>query len=397
MRLRNTATRRVEPFQPADGRAVRMYVCGPTASGPPHLGHARSLVLYDTLRRRLLAKGWRVRHVMNVTDIAEEIAHRAALEGRTIEATARRYAALHLRTARRLGVLRPTRVTWASDFVPRIVRDTQALLERGLAYERAGTVYLDAQGGKLLGLVSGYGFEDVTVGSPPATARRHEADFVLWRSSHDWGLCWRSPWGLGRPGWHNQCTAMALATLGPTLDLHGGGVDLAFPHHDSEAAVAQALTAKPLSRAWLHHGHVTVWREKMSKSRGNVVLAGEAVARHGGRAVRLFLLAAPYHEALDYRARALREAAELAAAHHRALAAARRAARGARASDAWEPWLRELGEALDDDLDTPRALGLLREASASVRRGAGAPRDAAAAARALGDAGGVLGLLDAAA
>lgn len=389
MRLHDTATGRVADFAPADGRTVRMYVCGPTVYADAHLGHARSAVLYDTLRRAFALEGWRVKHVMNVTDMAEEIAHKASLEGRTIRATAQRYAAAYLRDMARLGVQRPTHITWASKHVPSMVEDIQALLDQGLAYELDGKVYLDTVKAHPLGLVSRISFPDALTGEPPRTPRRDPADFILWRNSHDWGECWDAPWSCGRPGWHNQCTAMALRTAGPTLDLHGGGIDLAFPHHDSEAAVAQALTGKPLARFWVHHGHVTVWKEKMSKSRGNFVPARTAVAKHGAGAVRLFLLSQPYRGTLDYDPRAMRSWAALALAHRKALVAQRRAARGARPSEAWDPWRKAVRASLADDLDTPRVLGLLRE---GVRRAPGSPADAAAGLRALTEAGRVLGL-----
>lgn len=382
----------MEPFAPADGKTVKMYVCGPTAYAEPHLGHARSAVVYDTLRRRFRQKGWAVEHVMNITDMAEEICHKASLEGKSIRATARKYAQAYLRDVAALHVLKPTRITWASDFVPAMLEDMEGLIDRGLAYERDGTVYLSTLKAHPLGLVSRHRFEDAVSGQPPATARDHPADFVLWRNSHDWGECWVAPWSCGRPGWHNQCAAMALRTLGPTLDLHGGGIDLAFPHHDSEAAVAQALTGEPLARTWVHHGHVTVWKEKMSKSRGNFVRARDAVARHGSGAVRLFLLSAPYRATLDYEPRALRHWGELARAHPRALRRARRRAGRARPDGAWDDWRASLGAALDDDLDTPRALGLLEELTGSLAKGPGAPRDAASAARALAEAGQALGL-----
>lgn len=393
MRLHDTAAGKVRDFAPADGTTVKMYVCGPTVYADAHLGHARSAVLYDTLRRAFAQRGWRVRHVMNVTDVAEEIAHKASLERSTIRATAQKYAATYLRDMKRLGVQRPHRITWASRFVPAMVEDVETLLDQGLAYEQDGTVFLDTAKAHPLGLVSRIRFRDATVGEPPRSLRHDPGDFVLWRNSHDWGECWVASWSCGRPGWHNQCTAMVLRTLGPTVDLHGGGIDLAFPHHDSEAAVAQALTGQPLARHWVHHGHVTVWKQKMSKSLGNFVPARAAVRRHGAAAVRLFLLSAPYRETLDYDPKAMRRWGALARDHRRALAAQRRRGRGARPSTAWAGWEGDFDAALDDDLDTPRALALLGEACTRPR---GSPADAAAGARALARAGQALGLDDAA-
>lgn len=395
MRLHSTSAGATQPFAPADGKTVRMYVCGPTVYADAHLGHARSAVVYDTLRRVFAAQGWRVRHVMNVTDMAEEIAHRASIEKATIRATAAKYAKRYLQDMRRLGVQPPSKVTWASDFIPAMVDDIEALLAKGAAYEQDGSVYFDTRAGAPLGLVSRARFADITAGDPPPrTARRDPADFLLWRNSHDWGECWFARWSCGRPGWHNQCTAMAQRTLGPTVDVHGGGVDLAFPHHDSEAAVAQALTGQPLARFWVHHGHVTVWKEKMSKSRGNFVPARDAVRKHGAAAVRLFLLSAPYRATLDYDPRAMRRWAALAQGHRRALAAARR--RGGRARPAgWDDWRKAFDAALADDLDTPRALALLEDAVARAPK-AGTPPEAAGAARSLAHAGRLLGLDDAA-
>jgi cysteinyl-tRNA synthetase len=392
VRLHDTTAGRALDFAPADGRTVRMYVCGPTVYAEPHLGHARSAVFYDTLRRRCVQQGWRVRHVMNFTDMAEEIAHRSSLEGRTIRATARRYADAYLKAMGSLGVLRPGTITWASQYVPGMLEDLGKLMDAGLAYEQDGTVFFDTVKGHPLGMVSRIRFEEAITGEPPKTPRKDPADFVLWRNSHDWGECWVAPWSCGRPGWHNQCTAMALRALGPTLDVHGGGIDLAFPHHDSEAAVAQALTGKPLSRFWVHHGHVTVWKEKMSKSRGNFVKAREAVKRHGAPATRLFLLSAPYRESLDYTPEAMKGWSGLARGFAKGLAAAQRRGGRARPSKAWQAWSEEFGAAMDDDLDTPRALAVLREGVARAAKGHEGPADAAAAARALRRAGDALGL-----
>jgi len=392
VRLHNSSTGRAEPFAPADGRTVKMYVCGPTVYAPAHLGHARSAVVYDTLKRRFRARGWRVKHTMNFTDMAEEIAHKARQERGGIRETARKYAALYLQDMRRLGVQKPSTITWASKFMPQMREDIAVLLERGLAYTDGPNVFFDTHQGAPLGLASRIDFRAATVGEAPITARKDPADFVLWRDSHDWGECWDAPWGGGRPGWHNQCTAMALRTLGPTLDLHGGGIDLAFPHHDSEAAVAQALTGQPFSRFYVHHGHVTVWKEKMSKSRGNFVLAKDATRKHGPAATRLFLLSTPYREPLDYHAEEMKPWAQLArdnAAATRGLA--KRAGRTRRdASHA--AFLDAFGAALDADLDTPRAIALLRGELDGLRKAGPSPQEAASALHGLREAGKQLGL-----
>jgi cysteinyl-tRNA synthetase len=392
VRLHNTSTGQVEAFAPADGKQVRMYVCGPTVYAGPHLGHARSAVVYDTLRRRFAAKGWRVRHVMNFTDMAEEIAHKARKEGKGIRETARGYARLYLADMAKLHVQRPTDITWASRFMPQMREDIAKLLDRGIAYTDGSTVFFDTQRGAPLGLVSRIRFEDAAVGQAPVTPRRNPADFVIWRDSHDWGECWDAPWGGGRPGWHNQCTAMALRTAGPTLDLHGGGIDLAFPHHDSEAAVAQGLTGQPLARFWVHHGHVTVWKEKMSKSRGNFVLAQDATRRHGPGATRLFLLSKPYREPLDYHAEEMQPWEQLARDHARALRTLARRAGRARGDGSHDAFLAAFDAALDDDLDTARALALLRGELDGLAKVAPGPGEAASALRGLRSAARQLGL-----
>ncbi|MCA1812677.1 MAG: class I tRNA ligase family protein [Halobacteriales archaeon] len=392
MRLHNTSSGQVEPFAPADGKKVRMYVCGPTVYAPPHLGHARSAVVYDTLRRRFAGRGWRVQHVMNFTDMAEEIAHKARQERGGIRQTARRYALEYLADMRKLNVQRPTHITWASKFMSPMREDIATLLASGRAYTDGPNVFFDTHQGAPLGLVSRIGFQDATVGAPPITARRDPADFVIWRDSHDWGECWDAPWGGGRPGWHNQCTAMALRTAGPTLDLHGGGIDLAFPHHDSEAAVARALTGKPLSRFWVHHGHVTVWKEKMSKSRGNFVLARDATRRHGPGATRLFLLSKPYREPLDYHAEEMEPWEQLAKDQAQALRALAKRAGRARGDSSHDAFAEAFDAALDEDLDTPRAIALLRGELDGLGKGPIAPAEAASALKGLQSAGKQIGL-----
>ncbi|HVL49268.1 MAG TPA: cysteine--tRNA ligase [Candidatus Thermoplasmatota archaeon] len=389
LHVHDTRTRSRRPFETLEAGKARMYVCGPSVYDRSHVGHARSYVAFDVVKRWLLAKGYDVEHVQNFTDIEENISKRALANGEPPLAYADRYIRVFFEEMDALRIVRATHYPRVSQNTERIIEIVKELLDRGLAYkvecrDGACDVYYDTSKDPTFGSLAGASLDDLVVaGAKEAGERRHPADFALWKSREDWGIAWDSPWGRGRPGWHIECTAMAIGHLGPTLDLHGGGLDLVFPHHESEAAVGRAWTGKEFSRHWLHNGFVTVTGAKMSKSKNNFVTLREALAGRDPEAVRAYLLSTQYRAPFDFDAAAIKPWEGRLAEARRAIDALAARASGAPAPNAAVDDARgRFVEAMDDDFDTPRAI----EAAFDVVRwaaGRGSQATPAEAARAL--------------
>jgi cysteinyl-tRNA synthetase len=277
-----------------------MYVCGPTVYDVPHLGHGRFTLVFDVLRRFLEFRGLAVRYVSNVTDLDDHIITRAAAEGRTEPDVASQYEAVWWEAMDRLGVKRPTESPHATEYVPDMVRLVQDLVERGLAYETDDGVYLSVERVVGYGLLAHQSLDSLRVGArvEPGEHKRSPADFALWKKAKPGEPVWDSPWGPGRPGWHTECVVMALDLLGEDFDLHGGGIDLAFPHHENERAQAVGV-GRAFARHWVHNGFVEVGREKMSKSLGNFTSLTDLLARADPRAFRLLVLRSHYRTPIE--------------------------------------------------------------------------------------------------
>jgi cysteinyl-tRNA synthetase len=385
MQLYNSLTGRKETFQPADPLRPTMYVCGPTVYSHPHIGNARPAVVFDVLFRLLMQRYGDVAYVRNVTDIDDKIMAAAAAEGVPTDVVAERYAAAYHEDMAALNVLPPTAEPYATGHLPQMIAMILRLIAAGRAYEEAGHVLFHVPSFPAYGALSRRSREEMIEGARVEVApyKRDPADFVLWKPSSAEQPGWDSPWGRGRPGWHIECSAMVEAHLGATIDIHGGGLDLKFPHHENEIAQsASAHDGVPLARFWLHNGFLDLEREKMSKSLGNVVLVRDLLREAPGEAIRYALLAAHYRKPLDW------SAAGLARAKHaldrlyltlsglsgegRAVAAAREGP-GSRpgplgATKASLPG--SLVAALEDDLNTPKAIAelfaLSRAANAST-------------------------------
>ena len=306
--LYDTLTSKKKPFEPADPSLMRLYVCGPTVYDLPHLGHVRCYVVYDVLVRHLRASGQKLCFVRNITDIDDKILARATEAGETPSAlTARMTAAFH-EDMDALGNVRPDVEPKVSEHLPEIVALIEKLIARGAAYASSGDVYFRVKAFPEYGKLSHRPADALREGgsgrTDDAETRRKEdpADFALWKGAPEaeWG--WPSPWGHGRPGWHIECSAMSLRHLGETLDLHGGGLDLIFPHHENEIAQSEAAHGKPFARHWMHNGFVEVDKTKMSKSLGNFFTAREVFGRHEPEAIRLAMLTVHYRSplALDW-------------------------------------------------------------------------------------------------
>ena len=311
MQLYNSLSGRKEDFQPADPRRPTMYVCGPTVYSHPHIGNARPAVVFDVLFRLLMQRYGHVAYVRNVTDIDDKIMAAATAEGVPTGVVAKRYAAAYHEDMAALNVLPPTVEPYATGHVPQMVAMILRLLEAGRAYEAAGHVLFHVPSFPAYGALSRRSREEMIEGARVEVApyKRDAADFVLWKPSSAGQPGWDSPWGRGRPGWHIECSAMVETHLGATIDIHGGGLDLKFPHHENESAQsASAHDGAPLARFWLHNGFLDVEREKMSKSLGNVVLVRDLLREAPGEAIRYALLAAHYRKPLDWSAAGLARA-----------------------------------------------------------------------------------------
>jgi L-cysteine:1D-myo-inositol 2-amino-2-deoxy-alpha-D-glucopyranoside ligase len=359
MRLRNTETGAVQPLEPAH-RPVRLYVCGITPYDTTHLGHAFTYVAFDVLVRALRATGQPVRYVQNVTDIDDDIIRRAHELGTSWDQLAAKETALYEADMAALNVRPPDVFPRASHTIPKIIGLVRKLEAQGHAYQREGNVYFRVGSVADYGRLSRLGREEMIRlsgqrGADPNDPRKQDPlDFVLWQASAADGPRWESPWGQGRPGWHIECSAMALEHLGAQLDVHGGGADLIFPHHESEIAQSESVTGvRPFARLWVHVGMLRYQGEKMSKSLRNLVLIADLLRRYDADSIRVLLLRHHYREGWEYTPDQLDDAA----AWTQRL---RQAAHGAGNAGGSSPLA--IRAALDDDLDTPRALSLLEDA-----------------------------------
>jgi cysteinyl-tRNA synthetase len=399
----NTLTRQKETFQPLEPGRVRLYVCGPTVYDHSHIGHARAVVVFDVLVRHLRAVGHQVTYVRNFTDLDDKIINRANEEGVPYLELARTYIDSFLEDMDALGALRPDLAPRATEEIEGMIRDTAGLIERGHAYPVGGDVYFDVDSLPQYGRLSGRQLEDMRAGARVSVDERKKnpLDFALWKESKPGEPAWPSPWGLGRPGWHIECSAMSDRYLGAEFDIHGGGADLIFPHHENEIAQAAGL-GRPFARYWMHNGFVRVNNEKMSKSLKNFFTVKEVLAKFAPEVIRLFLLSKHYRSPVDFSDEALDET-------KRSLNRAYQALRGAKENGAWpgqtpgpeaRPTIDRFTEALDDDLNTAKAIGHIFEAVKEINRLIDAarhqPADADAMASwsaALRDMGHVLGVL----
>ncbi|MDK2821559.1 MAG: cysteinyl-tRNA synthetase [Clostridia bacterium] len=300
--LYNTLTGQKEEFTPAEPGKVRMYVCGPTTYNYIHLGNARPLVVFDTLRRYLEYRGYEVCYVQNFTDIDDKVIKKSKDENKPALEIAERYIREFFHDAKALNVKKATIYPRVSQHIDDIIAAVKALIERGCAYEVAGDVYFEVDKFYNYGCLSKRSLDQMQAGSRVEVNnnKRNPLDFALWKAASPGEPSWESPWGLGRPGWHIECSTMALKYLGSGFDIHGGGADLIFPHHENEIAQAEAQTGCTFARLWMHNGFITVNQEKMSKSKGNFFLVRDIINRFRPLAVRLYLLSTHYRSPIDF-------------------------------------------------------------------------------------------------
>ncbi|MDE2623163.1 MAG: cysteine--tRNA ligase [Betaproteobacteria bacterium] len=369
LRLFNTLSRTVAPFQPIEPGKVRMYVCGMTVYDRCHLGHARMLVNFDLVYRWLKASGYEVTYVRNITDIDDKIIERAAKNGETIQSlTARMIAAMH-EDLERLNVLPPTFEPRATEHIAGMIALIGTLVSKGLAYAGDnGDVYYSVRDFPGYGKLSGKSLEDLRAGERIAVdSHKHDPlDFVLWKAAKPGEPSWPSPWGEGRPGWHIECSAMSEHFLGEHFDIHGGGHDLQFPHHENEIAQSEGAHGHAFVNVWMHNGFLRVNDEKMSKSLGNFFTIADVLKVFDAEVVRFFLLRGHYRSPLNYTDAHLEDARQALNTLYTAL-------RGRRVEEGpvdWsDPAAQQFKQAMDDDFNTSEAVavlfGLAREANRS--------------------------------
>ncbi len=380
LEIYNTLSRKKEPFNPLYEGEVRMYVCGPTVYDSSHLGHARSIVAFDVIRRYLEYKGYDMRFIQNFTDIDDKMIQRAQEQQTTTNKLATRYIQEYFEDFDKLYVKRAIAYPKATEHIEDMINHISKLVEKGFAYETNGSVYFRVAKFKEYGKLSRQersekDEEDQDAGV--AEEKEQPEDFALWKAMKPGEPSWDSPWGKGRPGWHIECSVMSTKYLGYPIDIHGGGLDLVFPHHENEIAQSEALTGQPFVRYWMHNGFLTVNKEKMSKSLGNFFTIKEITAKYDPEVVRLFLISSQYRSPIDFSDAHLEEAKARLARIHNAIDILSRRLREARLAEAEKPvkpstadatlWdavsslQSEFEEAMDDDFNTPIALAGLNK------------------------------------
>jgi len=394
MRVYNTLSGKKEEFVP-QGDEVTMYVCGINPYMDSHIGHAMSYIFFDVVRRYLEYRGYRVRHVQNITDVEDNIIEHANRLGVSVRDLTEKYTLRYNEDIEALNIVPAHEYPRATGEIDKIIEVVRGLVEKGFAYAIGGNVYFRVREVKDYGKLSRRSLDAMMTGTRVEASqdKEHPMDFVLWKEAKAGEPSWESPWGKGRPGWHIECSAMSLKYLGETIDIHGGGQDLVFPHHENEIVQSESFTGKrPFVRYWMHNGMVQMGGEKMSKSLGNLITIREALERYSADAVRLFVLGSYYRSPLTYSEEVL-EAAERGAERLRQAASDERAV-GKAAGDGLdtEPYRQQFIESMDDDFGTARAVATLFELGREINRANEAGYDASGARATLRELAGVLGL-----
>ncbi len=389
MKIYNTLSRKKEELVPQNKDMLTMYVCGPTVYNYIHIGNARPFVVFDTMRKYLKYRGQNVKYVQNFTDVDDKIINRAREEGISALDVADKYIAEYYRDVKELNIEPADVHPRVTETMPEIIAFVQGLIDKGMAYEVDGDVYYETRKFPKYGLLSGNFIEQLEVGAriPEGEKKKDPLDFALWKArKSDDEIAWESPWGPGRPGWHIECSAMSKKFLGETIDLHCGGQDLQFPHHENEIAQSEGLSGKKFSRYWMHNGFITVNNEKMSKSLNNFFTVRDILKEYDGEVLRFFLLSAQYRGPINF-SHELMEEAKTSLERMRECKRNLKAAVPADVDDAGkiaalEDFKNRYIEAMDDDLNTAGAIGVLfelvREINSNLRNGISAAyKDAA--------------------
>ncbi len=371
IRIFNTLTKKKEFFETVEPRKVRMYVCGPTVYDSSHMGHARSVVVFDVIVRYLRNQGYEVTYVRNFTDIDDKIINRANELGIDTKELAEKYIKEFYEDMDALNVRRATLEPRATEHIGDIIEVVQKLIEKKMAYPLDGDVYFSVESFKEYGKLSGRKLEDMEAGARVAVdeRKRNPFDFALWKSAKPGEPAWESPWGKGRPGWHIECTAMSSSLLGETIDIHGGGKDLVFPHHENEIAQSEAAFGKKFVRYWIHNGFVNINQEKMSKSLGNFLLIKDIIKIYHPESIRLFLLSNHYRSPIDFNEKAMEEASGALEKIYTFLERVEDQPGMPGKSDKQSGHLwQQFCDAMNDDFNTAQGLGVLFSAVRNLNR-----------------------------
>lgn len=370
MRIYNTQTRHKEELIPLREGEYHIYACGPTVYDYFHIGNARPLVIFDVLRRYLEYRGNKVIFVQNFTDIDDKMIRRAQQEGTTVAELGERFIGEYQKDAKAMGIREATVHPRATDHIPEIIDLVQKLVDKGLAYATSDGVYFNTQTFDHYGHLSGQDMEALEAGAriDVDDQKRHPMDFAVWKAEKPGEPAWDSPWGRGRPGWHIECSAMSMKYLGETLDIHCGGQDLVFPHHENEVAQSEGATGKPFARYWMHNGYINIDNQKMSKSAGNFFTVREIGEQYDLMAVRFFLLSAQYRSPVNFAKSQMEQAeaalARLRTAYDNLVHRAAHAPEGEVDPKVTEAIVRlreDFDTAMDDDLNTADAIAALFE------------------------------------
>ncbi len=369
MRVYNTLSGQKEEFIPQSDE-VKMYVCGVTPYSDAHIGHAMSYIIFDVIRRYLQFRGYKVKYVQNITDIDDKIIERANRLGVSTHELAEKYSSSFFEDMDALNIGRADIYPRATGEIPKMIEVIQGLVDKGYAYDSQGSVYFRVRNVPDYGKLSHRNLESMmsAEGALGSEEKESPMDFVLWKAAKPGEPSWESPWGKGRPGWHIECSAMSLKYLGNTLDIHGGGQDLVFPHHENEIAQSESFTGiKPFVKYWLHNGLVQLGQEKMSKSLGNLVTIKQALEKYSADALRIFVLGSHYRSPLTYSEEAL-EAAEKGADRLRQVAVITAEAGKADKEVDTDSYRNRFIEAMDDDFNTAQALAALFDLAREINR-----------------------------
>ena len=371
MKVYNTLSGQKEEFLPQSDE-VKMYVCGVTPYDNCHIGHAMSYIIFDVIRRYLRFRGYKVKYVQNVTDIDDKIINRAGKLGISPRELAEKYTNGYFEDMDALNIERADIYPRATEEIPKIIEVIQGLIDKGYAYPAGGSVYFRIRNVADYGKLAHRSLESMRAaeGTMGSEEKEDPMDFALWKASKPGEPWWESPWGRGRPGWHIECSAMSLKYLGDTLDIHGGGQDLIFPHHENEIAQSESFTGKkPFVRYWLHNGLVQLGEEKMSKSLGNLITVKQALEKYSPDAIRIFILSSHYRNPLTYSEEGLEAAERGAERIARVISRDDTTGGKGEALDA-EPYRKQFIEAMDDDFNTPQALAALFNLASAINQAA---------------------------
>jgi cysteinyl-tRNA synthetase len=384
MYIYNTMSRKKELFVPLKEGKVSMYACGPTVYNFFHIGNARPFIVFDTLRRYLEYRGYQVTFVQNFTDIDDKMIRRANEEGITVKELGDRFIQEYYKDADALGVKRATVNPRATEHIQDIIDLVQTLVEKGHAYPTPnGDVYFSVRSWPGYGKLSGQNIDDLEMGArvDPTEQKKDPMDFALWKGQKPGEPAWPSPWGMGRPGWHIECSAMSMSILGQSFDIHGGGQDLIFPHHENEIAQSEAATGKPFAHYWMHNGFINVDNQKMSKSLGNFFTVRDIAKEYDLDVVRLFMLSVQYRNPINFSRDLIQQAAVALQRLRTALDRLKEAPIAPEAAedeqaflDTLESYRTRFNEAMDDDLNTADALGVLFDLARAANTFVSVPR-----------------------